>query len=109
MKKGYTIPELVIVIVVLGLVSIVLINKTSYAFVTDDISEETTKLVLIKSATAYGNTIKEDIKKEKNKFISATEMIDAGYLRDEENIYKHYTLELIYDEQTDSIKAEVVE
>lgn len=109
MKKGYTIPELVIVIVVLGLISILIINKTSYAFVTDNTSEETVKLILVKSATSYANTFKDELKKEKTKYISASEMIEAGYLIDDNNIYKHYTIELVYDEKTDSILAEVVE
>ena len=109
MKNGYTIPELIIVILVLGVISILAINKASYAFVNDDTGFETIKLILIKSATTYGDSIKEDLKNDKNKYISSNDIINAGFLTDDENIYKNYTIKLTYNENTDSVSAEVVE
>lgn len=109
MKNGYTIPELIVVTLVLGVISIFAINKVSYAFVTDDIGSETTRLILEKSATAYANSIKEDLKSEKFKHISSNEIINAGFLIDDENTFKNYTIELQYNEKTDSVSVEVIE
>lgn len=107
-NRGYTIPELIVVAVVLGLFSIVTINKASYAFVdTNEVSETTEEMILIKSATAYGNSIKETLKSEKTKYISASDLVTAGYLVDDEE-YKNVKVKLDYKEDTDSVSVEII-
>ncbi len=108
MEKGYTIPELIVVLVVLGLVSFMAINKASYAFVTEEPNDETTKLILVKCATEYANSIKEELKGEKSRFVSSNDLITAGYLIDEGD-YKNFTLELTYDEASDAVLARIIE
>jgi prepilin-type N-terminal cleavage/methylation domain-containing protein len=107
-NRGYTIPELIVVAVVLGLFSIVAINKASYAFVdTNTISEETENLILIKSGTAYASSIKETLKEENTKYVSTEELVEAGYLSDNDN-YKNIKIKIDYIEETDSFSVEVI-
>lgn len=107
-NRGYTIPELIIVAVVLGLFSIITINKASYAFVdTNEVSEKTEEMILLKSATAYGNSIKETLKEEKTKYLSTNELVTAGYLVDDDE-YKNVKIKINYEEDTDSISVEVI-
>ncbi len=109
MEKGYTIPELIIVAVVLGVFSIVTINKASYAFEdTNAVNEKTEALILEKSANMYGNKIKEDLKSEKTKFILASDLIEAGYLVEDDS-YKNVKIKLTYNEENDSISAEIMD
>lgn len=107
-NRGYTIPELIVVAVVLGLFSIITINKVSYAFVdTNEVSENTEEMILVKSATTYGNKNKETIKNEKSVYISASDLVEAGYLADDED-YKNVKVKIDYKEDTDSISVEVI-
>jgi prepilin-type N-terminal cleavage/methylation domain-containing protein len=107
-NRGYTIPELIIVAVVVGIFSITIINKASYAFVdTNEISEETQNLILVKSATAYANSIKDELKEENTKYVSAEDLVEAGYLSDDD--YDNNKIKIEYNEETDSIKVEVIE
>ena len=107
-NKGYTLPELIILAVVLGIISFVTINKASYAF--EETEAKTTKTeekVIIKSATLYGESIKDTLKKEKSKYILATDLIEAGYLGDVEE-YHSLKIKLEYEEKTDQIAVELI-
>lgn len=107
-NRGYTIPELIVVAVVLGLFSIITINKASYAFVdTNEISETTEEMVLVKSASAYGNSIKETLKQDKTIYISASDLVSAGYLVDDEE-YKNMKIKIEYKEDTENISVEII-
>lgn len=107
--KGYTIPELIIVIIVVGIFSIIAINKASYAFVdTDTIGEQTEHLILIKSASSYASTIKEELKIEKERYILGSDLVEAGYLVDDEHIYTNAKVKLSYNGETDGISVEIL-
>lgn len=107
-NRGYTIPELIVVAVVLGLFSIVTINKVSYAFVDpDEISKSTEEMVLIKSASAYGNSIKNTLKQNKTISISAGDLVNAGYLVDDDE-YKNVKIKIEYEEVTDSVSVNII-
>ena len=108
--KGYTIPELLIVIVVVGVFSIVAINKASYAFVdTDTIGEQTEKMILVKSATAYANSIKNELKSDVDRYIVGKDLVDIGYLVDDEHIYTNVKVKLSYHAETDTVSADILE
>jgi prepilin-type N-terminal cleavage/methylation domain-containing protein len=107
-NKGYTIPELIVVAVVVGIFSIVAINKASYAFVdTNEITEETEDLIIIKSAISYANNVKDTLVSEKTLYISTNDLIDGGYLIDDVD-YQNINIKIEYKEATDSISAEVL-
>ena len=108
-NKGYTIPELIIMIIVIGVFAFVLINKASAAFVDNDtVVEDTERMILIKSSKNYANSIIDTLKEE-DKYITGQDLIDAEYLIDEEDIYKNMKIKLSYDENTDSAKVEILE
>ncbi len=107
-SKGYTIPELLVVIVVVGIMSFFLINKASYAYENpEDVSEKTEELILTKSATIYSEKNKDMIKNEKTKYISANDLEEAGYLVDA-NEYKNIKIKLDYVEETDQIEVSII-
>lgn len=108
-NRGYTIPELIIVIVIVGIFSMVLISKTSYAFTdTDEVAKDTERLILIKSATDYGNSILETVK-EKDQYITGKDLMEAEYLIDENNRYQDIKLKLSYDVGSNSTKVEILD
>ena len=107
-NKGYTIPELIIVIVVVGIFSLVAINKVSYAFVDNDsLTEETENLILIKTSTEYANSILDTLKVE-DVYITGKDLVEANYLVDDNNIYTNVKLKLSYNETTASANVEVL-
>ncbi len=108
-NKGYTIPELIIIIIIVGIFSLVLINKSSNIFVdTNDLTEETQKLILIKSSTDYANSIIDTLKVE-DKYITGKDLVETEYLVDDENIYSDVKIKLSYDANTESPKVEILE
>ncbi len=79
-KNGYTIPELLIVFAVLGIIVIATLVSTSYAF--KDNSEEyyETKIHGIeKVAVIYGQN-SEALKEEKNLVITVNDLVKEGYV-----------------------------
>ena len=107
-SRGYTIPEFIIVAIVLGLFSIVTINKASYAFEDgSSASEKVVEMILVKSATAYGESIKETLKEEKTKYVSSSDLVSTGYLVDDEE-YKGLKIKIEYKEETDSVSVEII-
>lgn len=108
--KGYTIPELIVVIIVVGIFSIVAINKASYAFVdTDEVGEQTERMILIKSSSAYANSIKEELKIETERYILGSDLVEAGYLVDDDKVYTNIKVKLSYNGETDSVSVEILE
>ena len=93
-NKGYTIPELVIVIIVVGIFSLIAINKASYAFVDNDVvSEETEEMILVKTATSYASSIIETLKND-DIYVTGKDLVEAGYLVDDENTLANVKLKL---------------
>lgn len=107
-NKGYTIPELIVVIVIVGIFSIVAINKASYAFVDSDaINEETEEMILIKTSTAYANSIIETLKTD-DIYITGKDLVEAEYLIDDDHIFTNVKLKLSYNKETNSPQVEIL-
>lgn len=86
-NKGYTIPELLVVIAVLGIVSMIAIIKTSYAFSNDLATEvQNDNYYLIeKQAEFYGELNKDKFNENNEIFILAQDLVDANLLPVDEN------------------------
>lgn len=107
-NKGYTIPELVIVIIVVGIFSLIAINKASYAFVDNDVvSEETEEMILVKTANSYASSILETLKND-DIYVTGKDLVEAGYLVDDENTLANVKLKLSYNAETGSVKVEIL-
>lgn len=107
-NKGYTIIELIVVIVVVGIFSLIAINKASYAFVDSDVvNEETEEMILIKTSTAYANSILETLKND-DIYVTGKDIEDAGYLVDDEHTLSNVKLKLSYNAETNSAKVEIL-
>lgn len=79
-NKGYTVIELIIVMVVFGLITAVTIGATSNAFKDDTEEYYRVKVKDIESnAKRYGMTL-EEVKTEGSKVITVKELVDAGFL-----------------------------
>lgn len=109
-KKGYTLKELIIVLSIVTLVAIVSIVKISFAFSeidnTESIKNEE-KVNIKKAAAIYAKEIEDDLKEEKEMYVSGTELIDKGILADVPE-YKSLKIKLVYNEDTDKIKTEIM-
>ena len=78
-KNGYTVTEMLIVIIVLGVFTLGIIGFTSYAYKdqSNDYYEE--KVLLIeKEAELYGATL-NNLKEEGNLVITVKDLVDNGY------------------------------
>lgn len=107
-NKGYTIPELIVVIIVVGIFSLIAINKASYAFVDNDVvSEETEEMILVKTATSYASSILETLKND-DIYVTGKDLVEAGYLVDDENTLANVKLKLSYNAETGSVKVEIL-
>lgn len=110
-KNGYTIPELVVVIVIVGLIAIFGIMKVSYAFEEINNPEketlETNHLVKIASE-AYARVKKDEFKKAEPSYIFAKEVSEAGFLTSKEN-FNNLKVKITYDSESNSFTAEVIE
>lgn len=78
-KNGYTVIEMLIVIVVLGIFTIGILSTTSYAYKdkTQSYYEETQYLIE-KQAKMYGETL-NNLKSEGNLIITLNDLIEHGY------------------------------
>lgn len=119
-KNGYTITEMLVVIIVLGIFTIGLIGFTSYAYKdkSSDYYEE--KVLLIeKQAAIYGATL-NNLKEEGNLVITVKDLVDNGYyVADKDNgdvvdprnskaTLNGLKIKLTYNEDG-TIKADVIE
>lgn len=110
-KNGYTLPELLIVIGVVGIIALVAITKVSFAFETINNPEEQKKETyhLVEQASvSYAKSKKEEFIKEENTFIYAKEVASAGFLFEREE-YNSMKVKISYDKNADTFRAEVVE
>lgn len=83
-KNGYTIIELMIVIVVVGVFAFVAINKASYAFSDNEVAlkelEEQKASVIESAAKRYGEEHLDIFKGSDTTFIRVSDLVDNGYL-----------------------------
>lgn len=108
--KGYTLPELFILLVVVSLIFLVIIVKTSFAFKEIDNGDEIAnqeKLLIEKASLSYSNSIIDRIKDEKVVYVTGTDLIDSGFLASDD-LYKTLKIKLSYDEENDKVNYEVV-
>ena len=109
-KNGYTIPELLIVIGVVGLIAIITMIKVSFAFEEINNTEEITARnhhLVEQASISYAKSKKEEFSKEET-YIYAKEVAAAGFLfeKDEYNVMK---VKITYNENDDIFHAEIVE
>ena len=101
-KNGYTIPELLIIVGVLGLIALVTITKVSFAF------SQITKSLVEQASIAYAKSKKDEYKKESETYIFAKEVAAAGFLFEKEE-YNTMKVKISYHQESNSFQAEVVE
>lgn len=110
-KNGYTIPELFVVIIVVGLIALVSITKVSYAFQEINNTEkqkEDVKLVVEEATQYYAKNKKEEFAKEEPSYIYAKEVAQAGYLFEKEE-YNTMKVKITYNKTTETFLAEVID
>ena len=114
-KNGYTIIELTVLLFVMGIVTLVVLTKTSYAFKdsNDEVRYNQAKLI-IKQAEKYGESIKEELKTEVTKTIVVQTLIDQKLLipnedgkiisaEDDNKYLNSDKIELKYDTKSNSV------
>ena len=119
-NKGYTLTELLIVIIVLGVFTITLISTTSNAFKDKSPERYQAKVMLIeKEAAIYGATL-ENLKEEGTLLITVKDLVDHGYYvpdtkdgdvidpRNTKSTLNGLKIKLTYNEDG-SVKAKVIE
>ena len=119
-KNGYTVTEMLIVIIVLGIFTIAMMAATSYAFKdkSEDYYKEKVQLIE-KQAELYGKSL-NNLKEEGNLVITVKDLVDKGYYvpdntkgdvvdpRNSKGTLNSLKIKLIYN-QDGSIKAEIIE
>ncbi len=119
-KLGYSKIEVLAIIVLLGIVAFITINKTSYAFANDDSSavKEVIKLIEIQ-AEDYAMDHLEIFEESKTTFITVNDLVENKYLigndeglvtnpaNNEEN-FNSDKIKLEYDEENKKVKATLV-
>ena len=108
-KKGYTLPELLILLGVVSVVALAFIVKTSFAFKEIDNTKEIEnqdKKLLNKASEIYIKKIEDRIKDEKVVYVTGEDIIKSGILA-EDDIYKTVKVKYTYDEKKDKIDFEV--
>ena len=118
-KNGYTLIELLIVVVVLGVVSFLTINKVSHSLVdnTDEIYKEDIYSIL-ESAKVYGEANKETLMESSSMVITVQDLIDNDYVGCDDNgnyIYvrsdgatlNDLKIVISYDKENDKINSEL--
>ena len=109
-KKGYTLPELLVVLGIVSLIAIISIVKISFAYSdinNSDEIEQQEKVLIKKASLSYSNTILDRIKDEKVVYITGKELIESGFLAEDES-YKNLKIKLSYNEENEKINYEVV-
>ncbi len=108
-EKGYTLPELIVVIVVVGIFTFITINKMSYAFQDNNqITKETEELILLKTANTYAENIIDTLK-ENDVYITGKDLVDEEYLIDDEHKMTNVKLKLSYNETLETPQVEILE
>ena len=120
-KLGYSKIEILVVIVLLGIVAFITINKTSYAFAVDssEAIEEVKYLIKVQAEDyALANTTL--FEETNTTYISVDDLIEAGYLvgneegvltdpTDSNKNFNDTKVRLEYDEEKNDVTATVVD
>mgnify|MGYP001095802278 CR=1 FL=1 len=119
-KLGYSKVEVLIVVVLLGVVAFITINKTSYAFGMDNtkIAAELKNLIEIR-ATDYGLEHKEIFEESGEYVVTVEDLIDNHYLEgnadgiiinpmDNNKSYNNLKVRLIYNKDNNEIDASII-
>ncbi len=109
-KNGYTIPELLVIIALLGIVTIFGIMKASYAFSEVNNTEEQKQAVkeLVEHASVSYAKSKEDWNKDEVVYVFAKEVAQAGFLFEKDE-YNSMKVKITFDQEKNTFQAEVVE
>ena len=117
-SRGYTVVDILLVIVVLGVCALVTIPNMSLAF--RDNKEELYKEqidVYLKQAKLYGEEHK-DLFQDNTMVLTLDDLINEGYIgsfddkiydiRDGKTILNSMKIRIIYNEEDDTVKSEIV-
>lgn len=110
-KNGYTIPELLVVIIAVGIIALVSITKVSYAFSEINSTEkqkEDVKLVVEEATQYYAKYKSEEFAKEEPSYIYAKEVAQAGFLFEKEE-YNTMKVKITYNKLKNEFIAEVID
>lgn len=110
-KNGYTIPELLVIIIVVGLIALISITQVSYAFSEINNTEkqkEDVKLVVEQATEYYAKNNKEKFAKEEPSYIYAKEVAQAGYLFEKEE-YNTMKIKITYHQITETFETKVID
>lgn len=119
-KNGYTLPEMLAVIVVLGVFTIITLSTTSYAYKdnSEDLYSQKESLI-IHQALLYAEDSKE-LKSEGNLVITVKDLVDNGYYvadddegnvtdpRNSKNNLNGLKIKLSYEDE-DNISAKIID
>ena len=119
-KNGYTLYDILIVILILGVSAMIVLPSVSNALKDNDNKDEVYNNILanyLQSAEKYGNDKKEEIKNGENTVVSVDDLIKENYIvssseeiidiRDGITKMNNIKFKLIYNEESDSVYAEV--
>ena len=117
-KNGYTLVELLVLVVAMGVAAFFTIRNVSYALVdnTNELYNESIYSIL-EAAKTYGNDNLEALK-ESSMVITVQDLIDKSYLGSDENgnfkdirtegaTLNDLKIAISYDEENNSIKAKL--
>ena len=64
-------------------------------------------MILVKTATSYASSILETLKND-DIYVTGKDLVEAGYLVDDENTLANVKLKLSYNAETGSVKVEIL-
>lgn len=117
-KNGYTLIELIVLIIGLGIVTFFTVIKLSSAFDfnKDELYERTLSRCLMQ-AELYGETKKDEIKESESYIITVKDLVDNGFLvtdngevvdqRDNSSML-NVRIKLYYNSEEDKVYAEII-
>jgi len=120
-KLGYTKIEILVIVVLLGLVAFITINKTSYAFAIDNGSAvEQVKNLIELQAEDFGLDNLNLFNETDTTFINVSDLINSGYLiansnglitnpADVNKSYNNNKIKLEYDRLKNEVKATLID
>ena len=119
-KNGFTMLDIVIIIVILGASALIVLPSISNALNSYDNKDEVYNEILasyLRTAEIYGEAKKEDVKNGNKTIITIDDLVNEGYIHNyqtdiidiRDNITKmnNIKIKLNYDEQNDKVYAEV--
>lgn len=109
-KRGYSVLELLGLILVVSFVSIFAIVKVSHAFSDTDnkqVTNEIEKNTLAKAASSYVNANKTNFQKDEAVFIYAKDVAEAGFIIAGEN-YNSIKIKVLYLKDANDFLIEIV-